>query len=114
MKGCSLGTSNIGILDIVVLKHLVPEAGQLMTVADLYHMELLDDAAVESKFLLLEFRDHLVSQVVSHQTEQNFCLVVFSVSALYLAGHVSHIVGILEKGSHRFLALVDCLNVFLG
>ena len=46
---------HISILDIVILEYLIPEAGQLMTVADLHNVELLQNAAVKLQLVLLEF-----------------------------------------------------------
>lgn len=61
-----LSLSHISILHVVVLEHLVPEACQLVAVADFYHMELLDNPAVQSQLLLLELWDDGSTQVVSH------------------------------------------------
>ncbi len=61
----SLGGSNICVCNMRCLEDCAPEAGQLMTIVDLYNVELLHDARIQTHFLCLKAREDLLAKVDS-------------------------------------------------
>ena len=104
----------IGILNVAVLENLCPEAGQLMTVADLDDMELLNDATVKSQLFVLELRKDSSSKVNTQDVLELQLGLQITLVALKLVLKGTYIISTLEQRAHRFLASTDALNVRLG
>ena len=103
----------IGILNVAVLENLCPEAGQLMTVADLDDMELLNDTTVESQLFVLELRKDSSSKVNTQDVLELQLGFEITLVAIKLVSKGTYIISTLEQRAHRFLASTDALNVRL-
>lgn len=57
----SLSGSDICVCNFRCLEDCAPEAGKLMTIVDLYNMELLHDARIQAHFLRLKAREDLLA-----------------------------------------------------
>ena len=90
-----------------------PELGELMTVADLYNVELLDDTSVQGELFSLELRKNGAAEVDSHDIEELHLGLEIALISLNVASHRAHIVRVLEHRGHRLFALVHILNVSL-
>lgn len=101
------------VLNVFVLQDLVPEGSELMGVTDLNDVELLQDPEVEFLFLSLELGKHLLGEVDRHQFVDGVGHFQIALGSLDFAGHVAHIVRVLEESGDRLLACVDALDVLL-
>lgn len=81
----SLSDSEVGVGDVGSLEHIAPEAGELMAVVDLDDVELLYDARVKAHLLLLEAREHSLSEVNSEAIVEFDLLIEVSLILLQLA-----------------------------
>lgn len=61
-----MGRSDICVCNLRCLEDCAPEAGKLMTVVDLYNVELLHDARVQAHFFCLKAREDLLAKVDSN------------------------------------------------
>ena len=86
----------VGAIDILVLEDFGPESSQLMAVADLNDMELLDDTTVKSKLFLPELGHDGLTQIQAQDVEQLFLRLEISFEAFELVLHFSDIVGVFE------------------
>lgn len=53
------------VFDVVIAKHIGPEGGDLMSIVDLHHVELLNNLLINLDFPGLERRNDLFAQVNS-------------------------------------------------
>jgi len=109
MKDYLANASNLHVLDGGTLQHSAPEGGKLMGVVDLDHVELLQNAVVQSQLLTLELGQFSIPKVYREQVQE--ILVDFDL-ALDGLNHVRHAAGILvglEDCSERLLAGVHIL-----
>lgn len=85
-----------------------------MTVADLNDVELLDDAAIQHKFLLLELRQDCATKVDPQYVKQLVKGFYLAIVPFDITLHVTDVVAAFEKRAHSFLALGHILDVRLG
>lgn len=85
-----------------------------MTVANLNDVELLDDAAIQHKLLLLEHRQDCAAEIDSHHVKQLGKSLDLAFVPFHIALHGANVVSVFEKRVHRFLALGHILDVRLG
>lgn len=101
-------------LDLFVLEHFGPEAGQNVRILDFDHCELLQDTVVQAEFLLLEARDNLVPNVEGEQVVKLGVMCDLTVMTFQLVSHVANIISILEEGGCCLLALLHVVNILLS
>lgn len=101
-------------LDLLVLEHFGPEAGQNVRILDFNHSELLQDTVVQAEFLFLEARDNLVTNVEGEEVVKLGVCLDLPVMCFHLVSHGANIISILEKGGCCLLTLLDVVNILLS
>ena len=76
-------------------------------------MEVGHDSVVQSKLLLLELGDDLLSEVNCDKIEKELGLFDIPLSVLDGVCHIPGVVLGLEKSTHRLLACIDGFKVLL-
>ena len=106
--------SEVSIGDVLSLENLGPEASQLMTVVNLDHVELLEDACVELQLFVFEKGEHFATKVDAHNIVELSLSNQVTLISFEVVLDLMNITRVLEQGSHGFLASLDVLDIFLG
>ena len=101
----------VGTVNILVFEDLGPESRQLMAVADLDDMELLDDSTVKSELFLSELWQDGLTEIETKDVKQLFLSLQISFEAFELVLHFADIVSVFEKGAHGLFAGRDGFNI---